>query len=68
MSYKKLTDNDLFLRLGVVLEQITVLKRGLSEHKEDEIFQKGIIFFKEEAENIMKELKKRGNENTINGI
>ena len=59
MSRKDKTTNELLLELGTCIEQVQVLKRGLKEHPEDEIFQKGIEFFKNETELIMKELSKR---------
>ena len=53
---KNATTNELILELGTVIEQIQVLKRGLKEHPEEDIFFQGIVFMKNEAELIMKEL------------
>ena len=59
MSLQKLTYEELIVRLGVVMEQIQVVKRGQKEHPEDEVFLKGLIFFKDEGFKIMNEIKKR---------
>lgn len=59
MSLKKLSVNELVERLGVVLEQVLVVKRGLKEHPEDETFQKAAMFFKDEGNEIMREIKSR---------
>jgi len=52
------TTNDLLLELGTCIEQVQVLKRGLNEHPDDEIFIKGIEFFRNHAEKLMKQLSK----------
>jgi hypothetical protein len=59
MSKKNTSTNDLLLELGTVIEQVQVLKRGLKEHPDDEIFSKGIDFMKQEAALIMKEISSR---------
>lgn len=59
MAKRNTSTNDLILELGTTIEQIQVLKRGLKEHPEEEIFIKGIEFMKQEAELIMTELTKR---------
>jgi len=50
--------NNLLLELGTCIEQIQVLKRGLKEHPEDEIFVKGIEFFRNHAEKLMIKISK----------
>lgn len=59
MSLKKLTTNELIERLGIVLEQIQVVKRGLREHPEDEVFQKAVVYFIDMGKELMKEITKR---------
>lgn len=62
-SLKNLTDNELIERLGTVVNEISTIKRAAlrarNDNADDEIFEKAALFFKEEAENIMKELMKR---------
>jgi hypothetical protein len=47
------TTNELLLELGTCIEQVQVLKRGLKEHPDDEIFVAGIEFFKQHIQKLM---------------
>lgn len=60
-NYKKMTSEELMLSLSAIIEQVNVLRRGLKEHPEDQVFSAALPFMINEGKEIMKEFTFRGN-------